>query len=139
MASSATRDARAVASQEERFIIRAAGDFSAAALPLGVFHRPRGHHERLFNGLDDLLAEGRIVAAGLGTDENLRSDDVGRFAAADHADVARAAARGFFDFSQPAAAVQVGNGQRGDGNRGDAPLRTAPAWLAMPLMRISMR
>ena len=63
------------------------------------------------------------MAAGLGTDVNLRSNDIRGLAAVDYANIRRAAARRLFDFSQPALAVQIGNCQRSDRDRADAPFR----------------
>ena len=47
--------------------------------------------KRLLDLADDLAAEFRIVAAGLGLERDAVGDDVGRLAAVDEADVARAA------------------------------------------------
>ena len=76
-----------------------------------------------FNLLHDPLAEFRIVAAGLGADSHVIGDDVRRFAALNHADVARARAAVLLDQAVPAALHQIGNGERRDGDRADAFLR----------------
>ena len=115
------KDRGAVVGQAERLVVQAAVDFHGAALAVDVLDAPRGLREGPFDGLDDLLAESRVVAAGFGADVNFRSDDVRGLAALDYADVRRAAARRLFDLAQPALAVQVGDCQRGDGDCADAP------------------
>ena len=79
--------------------------------------------KRPLDRCDDLAAEFRIVAAGLGLERDAVGDDVGRFAAVDEADVAGAAVLALFDQAVPAVAGQVGDGQRGDGDGADALLR----------------
>ena len=74
----------------------------------------------LSNFLDDSLAEFRIVAAGFGAESHVVGDDIGRLAALNHADVARAGVPSFYDQPVPAVLHQVGDRQRRDRDRADA-------------------
>ena len=82
-----------------------------------------GIAEGTLDGVDNLLAKLRIVAAGFGLQLYAIGDDVRRLAAVDEADVARAAPLPLGDLPVPALFVQTGDRQRRDGDRAHALLR----------------
>src|SRR5262245_23191764 len=117
----------------KRFIIEAAVDPHAAALALGAFDLVRGFAERPLHRLHDLAAEFGIVTAGLGFERHTVGDDVGCLPAIDIADVRGAAVFAFDHQAVPAAASQIGDGQRGDRDGTDATLRGDTRVAGKPL------
>ena len=85
--------------------------------------------ESLLVGLDDLLDEFRVVAAGFAADVDIVGHDVRRLAGAlavapgDAADVRRAGAVLLADLAEPAASMRFGQGQGENQRRRDALLR----------------
>src|SRR5207253_11072507 len=91
-------------------VIEPSVEVYTAALALGALDLLGRVFEGRLDCTNDLAAKSGLVAASLGFECDAVSDDVGRFAAVDVADVAGPLVPSFFDQAVPAAVNQVGDG-----------------------------
>src|ERR1700733_15384818 len=99
-------------------------DYSFTSLTMSAADLFGGVEKSALNGLDNLLAEFGIVAAGFGLELHFIGDNIGGCAAVNETDIAGAASIAFYDWAVPAFCVQPGDGEPGNGDGAYAELRS---------------